>query len=81
MEQVIAASKELNPFKARGFVVVDSSFKRVKVSSPFYVAMSLVIWIRSVELREPIPLLSPGSTGGLSWTKGTFWSCFAAIRR
>lgn len=39
LEEVIEASKALNPLKQEGFVIVDGNFNRIKVKSPSYVAI------------------------------------------
>jgi hypothetical protein len=40
LEQVISASKTLDPVKAEGFIVCDATFNRVKIKSPQYVALA-----------------------------------------
>jgi len=40
IDEVVSASKTLNPIQCEGYVVCDSNFNRVKVKSPQYVALS-----------------------------------------
>lgn len=40
IDDVVATAKALNPMQNEGFVVVDANFRRVKVKSPQYVALS-----------------------------------------
>lgn len=44
IDDVVAASKSIDPSKAEGFVVCDANFNRVKIKSPQYVSMALMSW-------------------------------------
>jgi hypothetical protein len=47
LDEVVAASKQLNPAKEEGYVVVDAKFNRVKVKSPSYVSLAHLQYVRN----------------------------------
>ncbi len=60
LEEVLAASKALNPLKQEGFVVVDKDFNRIKVKSPAYVALHHMK--SSFSLRAAVEIVRSGES-------------------